>query len=116
MAPTIIPRSPSCAAEGEALREAIRRQVEYYFSRQNLAQDPYLVSQMNSQLYVPLTVISNFKLVKSLTEDPVELLEALKTSTSVSLDPTNTMLKPNIKQQRNTLILRDIAADTNSEV
>jgi hypothetical protein len=33
--------------EGEALRERIQFQVEYYLSRENLARDAYLVSQMD---------------------------------------------------------------------
>jgi hypothetical protein len=36
--------------EGAELKEAIKRQVEFYFSRANLANDAYLVSQMNSQM------------------------------------------------------------------
>ena len=40
------------AAEGAELKEAIKRQVEFYFSRTNLANDAYLVSHMNSQTCV----------------------------------------------------------------
>ena len=38
-------------AAGDALKEAIKRQVEFYFSRGNLTNDAFLVSQMNHQMY-----------------------------------------------------------------
>ena len=44
-------------AEGPALLEALKKQVEFYFSKENLANDTYLVSQMNSQHYVPISTI-----------------------------------------------------------
>lgn len=36
---------------GDELKQAIKSQVEFYFSKGNLANDAYLVSQMNSQMY-----------------------------------------------------------------
>lgn len=39
-------------AVGDELKTAIKRQVEFYFSKANLATDAFLVSQMNSQMYV----------------------------------------------------------------
>jgi hypothetical protein len=39
------------------LLEALRRQVEFYFSKENLATDQYLVSQMNAQHFVPISTI-----------------------------------------------------------
>jgi hypothetical protein len=39
---------------GKDLSDAIKRQVEFYFSRANLANDAFLVSQMNSQMYALL--------------------------------------------------------------
>ena len=43
-------------AEGEALREALAKQIDYYFSRANLSNDAYLVSQMDAQMFVPCDV------------------------------------------------------------
>lgn len=37
---------------GDELKQAIKRQVEFYFSKTNLATDAFLVSNMNSQMYV----------------------------------------------------------------
>lgn len=42
---------------------------EYYFSVDNLCKDLFLRKQMDSQGFVPLSVIAGFKRVKTLTED-----------------------------------------------
>ena len=41
----------------EELLESVRKQVEYYFSKENLQSDVYLVSQMDSNQSVPIGVI-----------------------------------------------------------
>ena len=48
---------PDPLADEPALLEALKKQVEFYFSKENLANDTYLVSQMNSQHYVPISTI-----------------------------------------------------------
>jgi hypothetical protein len=53
---------------GDALLQAIRKQVEFYFSPSNLSMDKFLVSQMDPQMFVPLQVIANFKKVQILTK------------------------------------------------
>jgi la-related protein 4 len=44
-------------AEGTALLAALQKQIEFYFSRENLNKDQYLVSQMDSQMFVPVVTI-----------------------------------------------------------
>jgi len=34
--------------------------LEFYFSRENLASDTYLVSQMDGDQYVPIWTVANF--------------------------------------------------------
>jgi len=102
--------------EGEELLEAIRKQVEYYFSRQNLNNDPFLVSHMNKDMFVPVEIIAGFKMMKTLTEDPALIVEAIKSSTHVTLDETSSKIKPNFTVSRNTVILRDIPSSTPEEV
>jgi la-related protein 4 len=102
-------------AEGAALTAAIKKQVEYYFSKANLEKDAFLVSQMDSQMYVLVAVIAQFAKVKALSEDEALIVEAVTNSTLCSLNPTKTAIKPNIKAQRNTIILRDIPSDTSED-
>jgi hypothetical protein len=58
-------------------------QVEYYFSRENLYQDAYLVGKMDAQHYVEVSVIADFKALKQLTTDQALILDTVKDSTKV---------------------------------
>lgn len=44
-------------AETEQLMDAIRRQVEYYFSKENLQTDPYLTSHMDANMTVSIAIV-----------------------------------------------------------
>jgi la-related protein 1 len=55
--------------EPMALISLVSAQVEYYFSIENLCKDMYLRTHMDSQGWVPLSVIAGFNRIKSLTED-----------------------------------------------
>ncbi|CAF1074492.1 unnamed protein product [Rotaria sordida] len=70
----------------EQLREKLRKQLEYYFSRENMIHDSYLQSQMDADNYVPISLIANFKLVKRLTQDLQLIIDVLKESPSVEVD------------------------------
>lgn len=47
-AQALSPTAPTEKLEGEALLTALKQQLEFYFSKQNLQQDAYLVSQVNT--------------------------------------------------------------------
>ena len=82
------PRQPvnaSCVAEGEALRDALAKQIDYYFSRTNLSNDAYLVSQMDAQMFVPIATICNFKLMKMLTEGSLMAFDCRAAALMLSL-------------------------------
>ncbi|KAL1958588.1 hypothetical protein VTO42DRAFT_4185 [Malbranchea cinnamomea] len=64
---TAIPYQPYM--EQFSLMSMISMQMEYYFSVDNLCKDLFLRKHMDSQGFVPLSVIANFKRIKSLTED-----------------------------------------------
>jgi la-related protein 1 len=59
----------NAALEPMALISMVSAQVEYYFSIENLCKDMYLRSHMDSQGWVPLSVIAGFNRIKTLTED-----------------------------------------------
>ncbi|TDH65022.1 hypothetical protein CCR75_008424 [Bremia lactucae] len=94
------------------LKEAIKHQVEFYFSQSNLSNDAYLVSHMNSQMYVPVEVIINFAKIKQLTDNTALLVESVQDSTVCSLSSSKDAIKPNIKSERTTIILREIPSST----
>ena len=58
--------------------EAESLHVIFFCFRENLAQDPYLVSQMNEEQYVSIYTIANFNAIKKLTADISQVIEALK--------------------------------------
>lgn len=93
----------------DQLLDAVRNQVEYYFSKENLQSDAYLTSQMDANLTVPINVVMKFAKMKALTEDESVLRKALETS---SLTVINDRIKANIKAAgRSTIILREIPSD-----
>lgn len=71
---------------------------------------------MNKDMFVPVEIIAGFKMMKTLTEDPALIVEAIKSSTHVTLDETSSKIKPNFTVSRNTVILRDIPSSTPEEV
>ncbi|KAJ5562117.1 Winged helix-turn-helix transcription repressor DNA-binding [Penicillium sp. DV-2018c] len=52
-----------------SLMGMLSMQLEYYFSVDNMCKDMFLRKQMDSQGFVPLSVLASFKRVKLLTED-----------------------------------------------
>jgi la-related protein 4 len=101
--------------EGDQLDDALVKQVDYYFSRQNLANDAYLVSQMDADMWVPINVIAGFKKVGMLTKDADHIARVMSKSPNVVVDLQKNLIKPSWKLQRNTIILREMPADTTAE-
>ncbi len=106
----------SLLSEGEALEQAIRAKIEYYFSIENLRTDSYLLSKMNTDLWVDITLLLQFRGLVALGADEKHVVEALKSSKTVAVNPTGTMVRPIIKVERKTLIIRDIPADAEEKV
>ncbi|GAB4825369.1 hypothetical protein Ancab_008240 [Ancistrocladus abbreviatus] len=68
-----------------ALRDSIVKQIEYYFSDENLLTDHYLISQMDDQGWVPISIIAEFKRVKRMSIDIPFILDALQSSATVEV-------------------------------
>ena len=56
----------------------LMHQLEYYFSRENLAHDTYLMSQMDPDQFVPIGIIANFNQIKKLTHDVSLVTQVLR--------------------------------------
>ncbi|KAG0196907.1 La ribonucleoprotein domain member 1 [Mortierella sp. GBA30] len=67
----------------EALKAFVLQQMEYYFSVENLCKDVYMRNQMDSEGYVPLSLVANFNRVKHLTTDHSLIKETLKKSKEI---------------------------------
>ena len=62
----------------DELKAKLQRQLEYYFSRENLAHDTYLLTQMDADQFVPIWTIANFNQIKRLTNDVQLVTQVLR--------------------------------------
>lgn len=94
----------------DQLKQMLSTQLEYYFSRENLANDTYLISQMDNDQYVPIWTVANFNQVKKLTKDIKLITDVLRESSNVQVDESGLKVRPNHK--RCIVILREIPDNT----
>uniref|UniRef100_A0A1J3JFN5 La-related protein 1A n=1 Tax=Noccaea caerulescens TaxID=107243 RepID=A0A1J3JFN5_NOCCA len=76
---------PALSPEKLDLKDRVIKQIEYYFSDENLQNDSYLISLMDEQGWVPTKIIADFKRVKMMTMDVEFIVYALGFSTSVEV-------------------------------
>jgi la-related protein 1 len=81
----IVYSTPILSVDDSTLREYIKKQIEYYFSDENLQKDFFLRGQMDESGYVPLVVISRFNRVRALTQDIGTIKESLQGSHVVEI-------------------------------
>ncbi|KAK2576550.1 hypothetical protein KPH14_005225 [Odynerus spinipes] len=67
------------------LKECIRKQIEYYFSEENLLRDFFLRRKMDAQGFLPITLIASFHRVQTLTTDVSVVIEAITESDKLEL-------------------------------
>lgn len=79
------PGVPRLPPETLALRASIVKQIEYYFSDENLQKDHYLISLMDNQGWVSISTIAEFKRVKRMSTDIPFILDALRSSHTVEV-------------------------------
>ncbi|XP_043723062.1 la-related protein 1A-like isoform X1 [Telopea speciosissima] len=79
------PGFPIPAPETVALRTNLVKQIEYYFSDENLQKDPYLLSLMDDQGWVSISKIADFNRVKKMTTNIPFILDALQSSNSIEV-------------------------------
>ncbi|TWW56598.1 La-related protein 4 La ribonucleoprotein domain family member 4 [Takifugu flavidus] len=94
----------------ENLRESLKKELEFYFSRENLSKDLYLMSQMDSDQFVPIWTIASMEGIKALTTDMDLILDVLRSSPMVQVDEKGEKVRPNHK--RCIIILREVPETT----
>ncbi|KAK4751153.1 hypothetical protein SAY87_004635 [Trapa incisa] len=74
--------SENDAVAVDDLKQRIVKQVEYYFSDENLPNDKYMLNMMkkNKQGFVPVGIIASFRKMKKLSRDDAFISSALKES------------------------------------
>lgn len=73
----------------DVLKTRIIRQVDYYFSDENLPKDVYLRRKMDNDGYVPIALLTTFNNMRKMCTNPEIILEALKESEVVEVDAPN---------------------------
>ncbi|KAL0347476.1 UNVERIFIED_CONTAM: La-related protein 1B [Sesamum calycinum] len=72
-------------ANENSLTNLIVKQIDFYFSDDNLVKDNFLRSKMDEHGWVPITLIASFRRVQQLTKDIPVILESLRYSTVVEV-------------------------------
>ena len=115
--------------DDDELRKLVMNQLEFYFSRENLLHDKYLLAQMDTDQYVPIALIAAFNMIKKLfaksqafssaeatLDDRVGIIAstvrqyAAAQLSQLQLDATGSKLRAHHK--RCVVILREIDKDT----
>ncbi|KAK2093508.1 La ribonucleoprotein domain member 1 [Saguinus oedipus] len=73
------------SVDQELLKDYIKRQIEYYFSVDDLERDFFLRRKMDADDFLPITLIASFHRVQALTTDISLIFAALKDSNVVEI-------------------------------
>ncbi|CAB0044350.1 unnamed protein product [Trichogramma brassicae] len=83
--------------EYHTIKTLVRNQVEYYLSEDNLVRDFFLRRKMDSEGFLPVSLIFSFHRVQALTTDMQVLLDAMAESSNLEL-VDNCKVKKKMKQ------------------
>ncbi len=92
------------------LLEAVGAQLEELFSLSSLKAGTFSASNMNAQMCVPVDVIAQMSQIRAITVDEGIILEAAEARSACIVTPNG--IRPNVRSERNTIILRDLPSNT----
>ena len=69
----------------EILKAAIKKQMEYYFSEENLMKDYFLRKKMDGEGYLPLSLVASFHRVQNMTQDLNLIIAAITDSKMIEI-------------------------------
>ncbi|XP_063992657.1 la-related protein 1 isoform X2 [Diachasmimorpha longicaudata] len=67
------------------LKEYIRKQIEYYFSEENLLRDFFMRRKMDAEGFLPITLIASFHRVQALTTEVALVIESILESDKLEM-------------------------------
>ncbi|GFR13855.1 la-related protein 1 [Trichonephila clavata] len=71
--------------DDEALKDIVKKQIEYYFSEENLQKDFFMRRRMNADGFMPVALIASFHRVQLQTQDINKVIEAVGASELLEL-------------------------------
>lgn len=89
--------------------------MEFLFSVEGLAQNPYIMSNMNDNGFVPMSLVVSYLYPAFPNITVSDIMEAVQSSDKVSVDADTQMIRPNVSVERKTIILRDVPEGTTEE-
>lgn len=71
---------------------------------------------MDSELFVPISLISNFGKIKSLTDNLEIIIQAIESSSVLELSEDKSKIRPKEQKKRNRIILHNLPPETTEQV
>lgn len=89
------PLVPQQEEDVESIKERVMKQVEWYFSDENLQKDSFLMKHItrNKQGYVSLKLVASLRKIKSITKDWKLVLAAVQNSTQLQVNEEETKIR-----------------------
>uniref|UniRef100_A0A0N4VJW9 La-related protein 1 n=1 Tax=Enterobius vermicularis TaxID=51028 RepID=A0A0N4VJW9_ENTVE len=84
----------------EGLKDHLRKQIEYYFSAENLQKDFYLRRKMDEDGYLPISLIAGFPRVRTLTSDVELIMAGIKKSDKIEISADELKVRPKDNPQQ----------------
>lgn len=85
------PQMPVPMAAGTNMKEHLMRQIEYYFSDDNLARDLFMRRNMDAEGYLPVQMIASFNRIRNMGVGWEDVLQAVRDSDLLELDESTSL-------------------------
>ncbi|KAK4019727.1 hypothetical protein OUZ56_001736 [Daphnia magna] len=85
LVPAVLQPHTKSVGDASVVKDLVRKQVEYYFSEDNLQRDFFLRRKMDSEGYLPISLIASFHRVQALTQDVSLVIQALQQSSLLKI-------------------------------
>uniref|UniRef100_A0A915BE61 La-related protein 1 n=2 Tax=Parascaris univalens TaxID=6257 RepID=A0A915BE61_PARUN len=94
------PNAAFLPVNDDTLKDYVRKQIEYYFSSDNLQKDFFLRRKMDKDGFLSLSLIASFPRVRSLTQDLELIAEGLRGSEKVEISEDGRKIRPRSNPQQ----------------